>query len=241
MRAVPEEAKAQASVQLLGGAISGEARWELAYRLPNKAAGFRVSVDGGRARTLSGRSGAGPQVQSAKFSGKAGGELKLSGFSGHPQLLGVSVESSKPGVVLDTLGINGARAATPLAWDEAHFAALVRARKPELVVLAYGTNEVFDDREPESYVKHYEQLLARLRRASPGFDCLMIGPTDATQSDGITDPRVMAIDQMERASAARLGCAFFSMFQAMGGEGSITRWAELDPPLALEDGVHLSR
>ena len=240
MRATAEAADAKTSVKLLRGAISAEAEWQLMYRLRKPADSFRVEIDGEKPRTLSGQTGAGSRVQLLKLSGKPDGVLAVNVLSGHPELLGVTVEDSTPGVVLDTLGINGARAATPLAWDASHFAELVRARHPELVVLAYGTNEVFDDREPERYEKHYEELLARLRSAHPDFDCLMLGPTDADLKDGSSNPRVMAIDQVERSAAARLGCAYFSLFQAMGGEGSMTRWAEARPRLAAKDRIHLS-
>jgi lysophospholipase L1-like esterase len=143
-------------------------------------------------------------------------------------------------VVLDTLGINGARAATPLAWDERSFVALFKERRPDLVVLAYGTNEVFAAHEPERYHDHFTRLLKRLRRSQVPFDCLLLGPTDVAAPGGGSHPRVAPIDQVERAASEQLGCAYFSLYQAMGGEGSAARWAAERPPLAAKDGVHLT-
>lgn len=61
--------------------------------------------------------------------------------SGRPQLFGVVVEGDKPGLVLDTVGLNGARLATFLAWEPDAWSAELARRKPELVVIAFGTNE----------------------------------------------------------------------------------------------------
>jgi lysophospholipase L1-like esterase len=241
IRAVAEQGSARASVELLPGAVVGQGRWELAYRLPDARAGFRVQLGAGPASVISGRGGFGPQVQTVRLEGPPAERLRIDRFSGFPQLLGVIVESSEPGVVVDTLGINGARAATPLAWEEAAWGRLVAARRPELVVLAYGTNEVFATSEPELYAQHYEALVARLRRVQSELDCLLVGPTDVAQSDGSTHPRVPAIDAVQRRAAASLGCAYFSVFHAMGGQGSHGRWARQEPPLATGDGVHLTR
>jgi hypothetical protein len=48
------------------------------------------------------------------------------------------------GVTFDSLGINGARASTPLATDEAHFAEQTVHAAPALAIVAYGTNEAGD-------------------------------------------------------------------------------------------------
>ena len=57
---------------------------------------------------------------------------------------GAVVESDKPGVVFDTLGLNGARMVTALAWDETSFRAELAHRVPDVVAIAYGTNESQD-------------------------------------------------------------------------------------------------
>ena len=48
---------------------------------------------------------------------------------------------------------------------------------------------------------------------------------------------IMRIAAMEAAKVA--ACAVWDQQYAMGGEGSIRRWAKMDPPLAGQDGVHL--
>jgi len=240
MRAVPVGSRASAEVSLLAGAATGAVDYVLWFRLPLASAGFSLQVDEGQPQAVDGTQRAAASVTSLRVAGSAGGHLRLSRFRGEPELFGVAVESQTPGVVLDTLGINGARAATPLGWDESEWVSLVAARKPALVVLAYGTNEVFSDAAPERYAGHYRGLMGRVRRAQPSVECLLMGPTDVPQEDGATHPRVLEIDDVERRVAAELGCAFVSLHQSMGGPGSFGRWAQQDPPLAARDHVHLT-
>jgi lysophospholipase L1-like esterase len=143
-------------------------------------------------------------------------------------------------LVFDTLGINGARAATPLSWDEAAWIDEVRARAPALVVLSYGTNEVGDVASADTYRAHYTALVRRLRLAAPEADCLIVGPTDRARPDWQTNPRVSEIQEAQKLVAGELGCAFFSPFEAMGGPGSLRRWAFENPPRARRDRVHLT-
>jgi len=240
IRTVPESAAASATVELNRGAVEERAEWQLWYRFPERAAALTVQVDDGEPRSLSGASSAGSKIQRATFEGTVAGRFLVRGAAGAPQLFGAAVESGRPGVVLDTLGINGARAATPLAWDDQSFLSLFAARQPDLVVLAYGTNEVFATEDPERYHEHFDRLLERLRRSNVRFDCLLVGPTDVAAPGGASHSRVASIDQVERAASERLGCAYFSIYQAMGGEGAAARWAAEHPPLAAKDGVHLT-
>jgi lysophospholipase L1-like esterase len=241
IRAVPERANARARVELVKNAVAGQARWRLMYRLPSARASFRVRLGSKSELVRGGEQGSATQLQTLAVETGPAAVLELDRFSAEPELFGVIVESTEPGVVVDTLGINGARAATPLAWDEASWVAQVAARAPALVVLAYGTNEVFATAAPERYQAHFEALLGRLRRAQPEFDCVFIGPTDVPGADGATQPRVFEIEAVQREAARGLGCSYFSLVTAMGGVGSFSRWAEQEPPLAAPDRVHLTQ
>ena len=65
-----------------------------------------------------------------------------------------------PGVVLHTLGINGARYGTALAWNEEAWLREVARRPPDLVILEYGGNEA-GDFEPK-YEETGENIERRL-------------------------------------------------------------------------------
>jgi lysophospholipase L1-like esterase len=167
-------------------------------------------------------------------------KLQITTLTGAPRFYGLTVEGSEPGLVLDTIGIDGARLATTLAWGEASFEAALQARAPSLVALAFGTNEAFDADKVEKYRAQYRDFLARVHKVLPDADCLIVGPPDANAVAGGSEPRVSEIDVLQRSVAAELGCGYLSQLRIMGGAGSYTRWANKTPQLARGDRLHLT-
>jgi lysophospholipase L1-like esterase len=225
-----------------GSALRDPARFTILFRARD---GARLTAKLGDqpARTLNDAAGTpgsgGSGIRRLVLEGSASSVLKFSNAVREPELFGVIVEGA-PGVVVDTLGINGARVSTPLAWDEATFSAELRERAPVLAVLAYGTNEAFDTRNVQSYAEELVTLVTRLRRGAADLECLVLGPPDAATAGGGSLPRIVEIESAYRAAAERSRCAFFSLRDAMGGEGSFAAWARDKPPLARPDRVHLT-
>jgi lysophospholipase L1-like esterase len=157
---------------------------------------------------------------------------------GDAALCGVVLErADEPGVVLDALGIIGARFATPLAWDEAFFTSEVTRRKPDLVVLEYGTNEsAAKDLHPEQYARDASALIARIRKAAPAADCIVVGPTEIeAHADAVA-----VVSPALEAAAEKSGCAFWDTYHVMGGSGAMHAWRTGDVQLAQSDGIHLT-
>ena len=158
--------------------------------------------------------------------------------AGRPDFCGVTVEtdpSEGAGVVLDNIGINGARYATFLAWDEQAWAEAVKHRPPpELFVFEFGGNEASDRViEPARYERNARALIERARRIREDASCLVVGPSDRSDAEQKIPPIVAAV----KAAAAAEGCAFWDTYDKMGGRGSLSRW-QLDGR-AAKDGVHL--
>ncbi len=174
------------------------------------------------------------------FEGANSDPLSIETRLGQPRFYGVVIEGARPGVVLDTLGIDGARIATALAWAEAPFQAEVRARRPDLVVFAYGTNEAFDGLNVEAYDAELNKLLDRVKRAAPAADCLVLGPPDSLSKTGEAAPRVASISAVYARVAAQRGCGFVSLQALMGGPGSFASWQRQEPALARADRVHFT-
>lgn len=241
MRTVPKPG-AEATIKVYQKALQGSVQWQVIYRLPNPGSRFRVRLEPGEALEVTAELGTALDagLRRVALQSDASAVLHLDQVQGEPELFGVIAEGSEPGVVVDTLGINGARIATTLTWNPAHFVSQVQQRNPALVVLAYGTNEIGDALAPWRYAAQYDALLARLRDAVPNVACLILGPPDRALPDWSGDPREIEIEQVQRQVATQHGCAFFSMIDAMGGPGSLQRWAFASPPLARKDRVHLT-
>jgi lysophospholipase L1-like esterase len=158
----------------------------------------------------------------------------------------LTVDRPEVGVTLDALGINGARVTTALTWSETHMAEQLRHRAPDLVVLAYGTNEAGDDTTAATYERQLVDLLGRVARAVPSAACLLMGPPDrATRSKETgmlaTMPKLFEVIETQRRVAQAAGCAFYDQMTAMGGEGTIVSWANEPNSRAQRDYVHLTR
>jgi lysophospholipase L1-like esterase len=164
---------------------------------------------------------------------------------GDVRVYGLSLGRAEHGVVLDALGINGARVTTALSWNEQHWAEQLRHRAPSLVVLAYGTNESTDvDLPQHTYERQLVDALGRIARAVPSASCLLLGPPDRaiqTNEGWTTAPKIAEIIAAQRRVAEAAGCAFYDQLSAMGGEGAIAAWAAEEPPRAQKDRVHLTR
>lgn len=226
---------------------AGKTTYDLYYLRQPGGGRFKLSVDGEVVATINTR--AKEPTPGYYVVTRDGGpraiEVQPLG-DGEVRLFGVTLENDAPGVVVDTLGIGGTRAANQLKWDEHLWSDNVRRRDPDLIVLAYGTNESVDDDQPiEVYRKQLREVLARLKRASPAASCMLIGPGDFPLKgvDGSfgARPRVAQIVTAQREVAAEANCAFWDAMQFMGGELSMMTWAAAQPAMAQSDHLHLTR
>ncbi len=169
-------------------------------------------------------------------------EIRLSPAGNGPaSIYGVVVERSSSGIVIDQLGIPGMRADILLHWREDVFRGLVSRRKADLVVLAYGTNDVGDENEPiETYLSTWRKVLLQVRSAAPDASCLIVGPTDRlAREDKRTMPRTPAVIAAQRKVATEFRCAHWDAQAAMGGAGGMNVWTQAG--LTAKDDVHLNR
>lgn len=164
---------------------------------------------------------------------------------GAVRVLGLSAERNRAGVVYDAFGINGARATRLLRWNEALLADNLARRDPDLIVVAYGSNEAGDaDFDAAIYRQQFLAALERLQRAAPRASLLVIAPPDRAVRSGRrwrTISTLSGLIAAQREAAREVGAAFWNLHRAMGGAGSMAKWAALSPPLAQRDRVHLTR
>lgn len=170
-------------------------------------------------------------------------ELELQTLSGDNRLFGVVMERDVPGVVLDALGVQGARIRFLDKQDDAHFAEQLQSRKPDLVVYQFGANESGDAfaYPMADFHRTMKEVIAQVQRAVPDSSCLVIGAMDraAKQGEEIVSVRVIpSLVEEQRKAAAELGCAYFDTYKAMGGKGSMPIWVRRG--LAQADLTHPS-
>ena len=165
--------------------------------------------------------------------------------NGAVRLFGVAMERDRPGVVVDTLGINGARARYHLLWEDAMYREHLHRRRPDLVVLAYGTNESGDELPIARYEEQLRAVVGRVRETVPNASCLLVGPSDRpveVDEDEYQDrPRTAQLVEAQHRVAVEMGCAFFDLVAFMGGPLSMVTWSAADPAYGAPDHVHFTR
>jgi lysophospholipase L1-like esterase len=171
-------------------------------------------------------------------------EVSVHVAEGNVRWFGLISEGPGPGVVYDSLGLNGG-SITVLArmFNQAHWTEQLRHRRPDLIVINYGTNEAgfagFIEREYEGELK---EAIRRIRRAVPNSSVLIMSPMDRGQrtpsGDIETMPTIPKLVEIQRRVARETGSAFFDTFDAMGGEGTMARWYDADPRLVAADLIH---
>jgi lysophospholipase L1-like esterase len=146
-------------------------------------------------------------------------------------MFGAVLENDGPGVVYDSLGVNGAYAGLlARVMNPQHWAEQLQHRNPNLVILNYGTNEseYASDDQLARYEKELREVVARVRASLPGVSILLVSPMDrgkhAPGGRVITLESIPKIVEMQHRVARDTNCGFLNMLAAMGGEGTMARW-----------------
>lgn len=124
---------------------------------------------------------------------------------------------------------------------------------PDLVIIAYGTNEGFDALlDPRAYEQLVMSQIERVRDEAPGTAILILGAPEAMRGDGggrcvgDAEHRWKAPDMLgvvrdvQHRVAARMGVAFWDWKGRMGGDCSAFTLTQGDAPLMRRDHVHFT-
>jgi lysophospholipase L1-like esterase len=183
---------------------------------------------------------------------------------------GVEVAREGDGVSYISLGFPGATVQVLQKLAAENFADDLQRLAPDIVVLAFGTNEGFNDAlDVATYTAQYEQIVRRLQGLRPGLRVIMIGPPDGARPMGTchsaavgqncvsptlqpavaegsgpcrfpTPPKLDQVREAQRHLADRLGVDFWDWSSVMPGPCGAQVWAAASPPLMAHDFVHMT-
>ena len=236
------------------GAEGSEARWtlpdsahssvEMSFLSQPNGGTFQLEADG----TPFGELSTTAETQSAGFAAmdlpSGTKEVSLRVTRGSVRLYGAEFRKPSGGIMYSSLGVNGANVTLlSRTFNLAHWTELLRHYQPDLVVLAYGTNESgYPEFVDGTWASEMRSAVRRLRAALPETSILLMSPMDRGEkkSTGEIDtiatlPRLVNI---ESRIAADMGVAFFNTFQSMGGQGTMARWYAAEPRLVGADYIH---
>lgn len=159
-------------------------------------------------------------------------------------LYGVSLESKK-GVIVDNFPLRGNDGSALRSIPTDVLQAFQQALNYDLIVFHFGLNVLNAQSKDYSwYQRKIERLIDHYQQAMPGVPILVLGITDkGTRVDGSmqSDPGILYVTAAQSAAAQKKGVAFFSLYEAMGGAGTMVRWVEDEQPrLANTDYTHFT-
>jgi lysophospholipase L1-like esterase len=229
------------------GEGSAVARFDIFYRAQPHGGSFLAYVDKRDAQEFSTQAHAKASAVVSISVEDGRHKLKLSPKGdGAVTLYGVALERTAPGMVYDTLGMLGGTVRHLTLFREDAWIEDLQNRRPDLVILNFGTNESnYGYLAYADYLHNYAVVIGRIRAALPGTSILIMSPMDrGTRNDDgdiVTIPSIPILVAAQRRVARAQGVAFFNTFVAMGGTGTMARWYDDEPRLVTGDFTHPTR
>ncbi len=230
--------------ETLGSTVS---KFELWYATDPRGGDLLVRVDGGTPKRISTKAAA-HEDRWETFDvdpGKHAIEVSAAP-NGNVRAYGVALETDGPGITWEQFSWLGAFTKRMHGWDDAHIARQVEHRDPSLVAFTFGGNDTRrvanGNVDGKGYAAEYVLGINKVMAGAKNASCIVIGMTDRGRSltFEIKSAHVEEIVEAQRDAAKQAGCAFFDMYTAMGGAGSIKKWRAENPPRATADLKHLT-
>lgn len=162
-----------------------------------------------------------------------------------PDFYGISLESNT-GVIVDNIAMRGSSGTIFNKMDSRLLSAQFGREQVALIILQYGGNSVpyvTSDKQAEDYGKWFQSQIRTLKRLNPNAAVIVIGPSDMSikvKDKFETYPYLDEVRDALKHAAFEQGAAYWDMYEAMGGKGSMPSWVNADPPLASTDHIHFA-
>ncbi|ALO14340.1 hypothetical protein L21SP5_00668 [Salinivirga cyanobacteriivorans] len=148
------------------------------------------------------------------------------------------------GIAVDNIAWRGSRGAEFYKMRTDILSRFFRQLNVKLIVFQFGVNVV--PHIVNSYGFYERQLvrqLTHLKKAAGEIPVLVVGVSDMSRKKHgwyESYPNITKIRNAQRNAAFKSNCAFWDMYEAMGGHNSMPAWVFAQPPLARKDFTHFN-
>jgi len=175
-------------------------------------------------------------------------KIRLSAGRRPVRVYGAAMERDK-GIVLDAVMVVGAWSDTFHNYDDEHMARQVRLRRPDLVMFQWGARELkkyaeYSPRQAWMFRRDYVKSVRKALSGVPETPCLIVSTKDMGIRERnliVSRKSVKSLVYATRQAADVTGCAYFDLYNALGGEGTIRDWFQASPRKIAPDLGHLMR
>ena len=197
------------------------------YFRPINGTSVKCKIDGMAAKQV--YSGTSNKLQTVKVEGTTH-SVKWD-FTGRGNIFYFAANEGKKGIVLDNFGIVSVQGTHLSGIPQTTLEEFAAVRPYDLIIMQYGLNaaspKVSDNYR--GYAKGMDKVIENFRKAWPNAAIMLVSVSDRCKGQKNGVPSTMkGIEELvvaQRDIAKRNKIAFWNMFSAMGGNGSIYRLA----------------
>lgn len=113
----------------------------------------------------------------------------------------------------------------------------------KLIILEFGLNIAGTRTDYTWYEREMIKVINNFKSAFPKASIILVSVHDKAMKKGsnfVTDPAILQLHEVQKTIAEKADVAFWSLFDAMGGENSMATWVSANPPLAFKDYIHFN-
>lgn len=164
---------------------------------------------------------------------------------GETDILGIQLDG-QTGVSMDNIPMRGSSGNCLTTISRSSVRSFYDRENVALFILQYGGNSTpyLNQAKLHDFKESIKRIIRTCHELEPQAKVLFIGPADMAHNNKEGElesyPILPALNDSLRAAAAEAGAAYWNMYAAMGGRGSIIRWVEANPQLAGEDYIHFT-
>ncbi|WP_317898195.1 GDSL-type esterase/lipase family protein [Aurantibacillus circumpalustris] len=187
---------------------------------------------GGLMRVKEYKVGNGSFTHTLKFRGKTS-----------PDFYALSLESDN-GVMVDNIALRGSSGTFFHLTNNSQLKQFYEYLNVKLIILQFGGNSlpaIENDDMAVNYSNYIKYQISLIKKMAPEASIIFIGPSDMSIKNGteyITYPYLETMRDALRKVVLESDCAFFDMYDCMGGKNSMPEWVE--KKLAATDYTHFS-
>lgn len=169
-------------------------------------------------------------------------EFKFKGKDS-PDFYGVSLEGGK-GVMVDNFGLRGSSGTFFNQINYAQLKSFYDYLNARLIILQFGGNSlpyITNKEQADNFGGYLKAQIATIKKMAPQASILVIGPADMSVKEGteyVTHPQLENLRDAIKKAAFDMDCAFFDMYNCMGGRNSMVTWVEQG--IGAKDYIHFS-
>jgi lysophospholipase L1-like esterase len=213
------------------------------YYANAKASQITYSFDGGAKQTATLKTGASIQELIMKPGGSAKSIRIEFPIADQAYFYGVSLENGN-GVYVDNLPLRGNTGVDVGSIKPNILKDFGKYLDYKLIILEFGLNIAGSRNTDYSwYEREMVKVINNLKAAFPKTSILMVSIHDKSMKKGssfVTDPAILRLLETQKNIAKQANVAIWSLFDAMGGENSMPKWVNANPPMAFKDYIHFN-